>query len=196
METRATSRTAPTTLWSLHGLAVLLFDYRGFGKSEGKPSEHGLNLDAEAAYEYLTEQRGVRPGRIICFGRSLGAAVALHAGLRGKPAGVIMESAFDSVPSIAMRKIPFPPLGLFMRNQFDCLGMVGYLRVPLLMVHGSDDKLVPIRHGRRVYEAAPGPKEFYTVEGARHNDTSAVGGQPYFEAIARFCFQCVRSKGE
>jgi len=179
-----------------HGLAFLLFDYRGYGKSEGKPSEHGLNLDAEAAYAYLTEQRGIRPGRIICFGRSLGAAVALHAALRGKPAGVIMEAAFASMPSVAMRKIPFPPLGLFMRNQFDCLGMVGYLRVPLLMVHGSDDRLVPIRHGRRVYEAAPGPKEFYTIEGAGHNETSAVGGQPYFEAIARFCFQCVRSRGE
>ncbi len=176
------------------GLAFLLFDYRGYGRSDGKPSEHGLNLDAEAAFDYLTGQRGIRPERIVCFGRSLGAAVALHVALRRKPAGLIMEGAFESAPAIALRKIPIPPLVLFMRNQFNNLGMIGYLRVPLLMVHGSDDRLVPIQHGRQVYEAAPGPKEFYTVEGAGHNETSAVGGQAYYEKLARFCFQCVRPK--
>ncbi len=169
------------------GLAFFLFDYRGYGKSEGTPSEYGLYLDGEAAYDYLTQERGVEPHRIVCFGRSLGAAVALHVALRRKTAGLVMEGAFDSVPAMALRMMPMLPVGYFLRTQFDNLAKVGRLEVPLLMIHGRQDKTVPIEHARKVYDAAPEPKQLYVIEGADHNDTYIVGGEPYFETLRRFC---------
>lgn len=174
-----------------HGLALFLFDYRGYGKSEGTASETGLYLDGEAAYRYLIKERGVDPGRIICFGRSLGAAVALHVATRRKTAGLIMESAFESVPAMAVRKLALPPLAGLLRNRFDNLRRIGRLAVPLLTVHGCQDKLVPIEHGRRIYDAAPEPKQFYPVEGAGHDDAYTVGGDPYYQALCQFCSQCV-----
>jgi len=169
------------------GLGVLLFDYRGYGKSQGRPSEMGFYLDAQAAYDYLRRVRGIKPQQIIAFGRSLGAAVALHVALRRKVAGLVLEGAFDSVPAMARRKMPLFVLWPMMRNRFDAQGNIPRLSAPLLMIHGSRDRLIPIKYGRKVYEAAPEPKQFYAVEGAGHNDTYIVGGDAYFDAFCTFC---------
>lgn len=169
------------------GLAVFIFDYRGYGKSEGKPSEQGLYRDARAAWRHLTGELGVAPARVVCFGRSLGAAVALQLSLDRPVAGLVMESAFKSVPAMARRRVPFLPVGRLMRNRYDNLRKVGDLEVPVLFVHGRQDQLVPIEHGRAVFEAAPEPKDFYAVDRAGHNNAYAVGGRAYFERLVAFC---------
>ncbi len=173
------------------GLAVFLFDYRGYGRSEGKPSERGLYEDARAAYRCLTEERGVAPARIVCFGRSLGAAVAVQLALDRPVAGVVLEGAFKSVPAMARKMLPWLPIWLLLRNRFDTAGKVPRLTVPLLMFHGSRDEIAPLAQGRAVFEAAPEPKAFCLVEGGTHNDTYAVGGEQYLRSFAEFCRDCV-----
>jgi hypothetical protein len=177
------------------GLAVFLFDYRGYGRSEGKPSERGLYMDGEAAYRYLTAERGIEPERIICLGRSLGGAVALHVAMRQKTAAVILESALEDVASIVRRKVRLLPLALFVRNRFDVLGRVRRLNVPLLVVHGSQDRAVPVEEGRAVYAAASSPKQIYLVEGAGHYDTYQVGGDEYYRTLREFCYGCIGRQG-
>jgi len=171
-------------------LDVLIVDYRGYGKSEGRPSEKGLYLDGEAAYRYLTEERGIDEGRIICFGRSLGTSVALHVALRCHVAGVVLESPFADARAMARRMMPTFPVWPFIRSRFDNVGMVSKLNVPLLVIHGDQDEIVPFTQGKAVFEAATEPRQFYTIPGAGHNDTYLVGGEPYFEALLDFCRRC------
>jgi len=178
-----------------HGLAVLLFDYRGYGKSEGRPSEHGLYMDGEAAYKYLVEAQGIEPGRIVCFGRSLGSVVALHVALLRKTAGVVIEGAFVNLGAVVRHRHPVLPLALFVRNRLDNLGRVRRLKVPLLVVHDSRDTLVPIAQARAVFNAAPGSKEFYAIEGSGHSDLSDFGNEQYYQTLRRFCSSCVSKRG-
>jgi len=178
-----------------HGIAVMIFDYRGYGKSEGTPSEDGLYLDASAAYEYLIDARRIEPARIICFGRSLGAAVALHLALEKKCAGLILESPFASMRAMARHRLPFPPAWLFMRSRFDNLDLIRRVTVPVFVVHGDRDELVPFEQGREVFDAAPEPKQFYVIHGAGHNDTYVVGGADYFRAVRAFCESCLSRAG-
>lgn len=178
------------------GLGVLLFDYRGYGRSEGSPSEEGLYLDAEAAHRYLTEEQGIAPRHIILFGRSLGAAVALRTVLERPAAGLIMESPFVNVPAMARHMMPFLPVWALARNEFDSLARIGRLEVPVLIIHGTADRLVPPEQGRRLYQAAPEPKEWYAIEGAGHNDTYMAGGEQYMERFDAFCRRCVRPQFE
>jgi len=177
------------------GLAVLLFDYRGYGKSEGRPSEHGLYMDAEAAYRYLVEVQGIAPGRIVCFGRSLGSTVALHVAVLRKTAGVVLEGAFENLGAVVRHRHPVLPVALFVRNRLDNLTRVRRLKVPLLVVHDSRDTLVPIAQARAVFNAAPGPKEFYAIEGAGHSDLSDFGNEQYYQTLRRFCSSCVSRQG-
>jgi len=191
-----THRAENVALLAERGLDVLVFDYRGYGRSEGRPSEQGLYRDAEAAWRYLVVERGIEPGRIVIFGRSLGAAVALRTALERPAAGLIMEGAFESVPAMARHKLPFLPLWFLARNKFDNIRRVAALRVPLLMLHGEKDEMIPLRQARAVYEAAPEPKAFHMIQGASHNDTYVVGGEGYFTIFADFCRRCVNSEGE
>jgi fermentation-respiration switch protein FrsA (DUF1100 family) len=172
------------------GLALLLVDYRGYGASEGKPSERELYLDGEAAYRYLVEERGIEPGRIVCFGRSLGAAVALHVALDAEVAGLIMESPFANIPAMARANPVLRLAAALARNRFDSLGRVGRLQVPLLIIHGERDRVVPIAQGRAIFEAAPEPKRFHVLEQAGHNDTYLAGGPDYWRAFTEFCAGC------
>lgn len=173
------------------GLSVLLFDYRGYGQSQDKPSEVGLYLDAEAAYRYVVDQRGISPVRVVVFGRSLGSAVALHAALKHRTAGLIMESPFESVAAMVAQMPVLRVFAAFLKSRFKNRERVRWLKVPLLVVHGDRDRTVPIEQGRAVFAAAPEPKEFYVVEGAGHNDTYQVGGAEYRRRIAEFCRRCV-----
>ncbi|MDP3939637.1 MAG: alpha/beta hydrolase [Deltaproteobacteria bacterium] len=168
------------------GVNVFLLDYRGYGRSEGEPSEQGTYLDAEAAVKALTERGDVDPGRIILAGHSLGAAVAIELALRVAPAGLVLESAFTSVSDMAKQVIPFLPLGIFLSTRYENLEKIPRIDCPLLVMHGEHDEIIPFEQGLRLYEAAPEPKTFFRIRHAGHNDTYVSGGEAYIQAYVRF----------
>jgi fermentation-respiration switch protein FrsA (DUF1100 family) len=164
---------------------VLLFDYRGFGSSEGSPDEEGTYRDARAAYRWLVA-RGVAPGRIVLFGESLGSAVALQLAIEVEARALVLESPFASIPDMARAVYPFLPLWPFVRTRYDNVAKAGRLRIPLLVLHGDQDEVVPFVQGRRVFDKAPEPKTFFAIPGASHNDTYLVGGDAYWQALRDF----------
>jgi uncharacterized protein len=186
------------------GVSILMVEYRGYGRSEGRPSESGVYRDAEAALAWLLE-RGVPASRIVVHGRSLGGAVGarLVAG-RDDLAGIILESTFTSLNEIAAAAYPFLPSFLFrrLRGSFDNRARVRELRIPLLVVHGSRDRLVPPAMGRELYETAPEPRRWFEIRGADHNNAFSVGGAPYFDRLSAFVLEVAggssgsRSTGE
>ena len=168
------------------GLNVFIFDYRGYGRSEGTPSEQGTYLDAEAALGYLGSREDVSSERIIYFGRSLGGGVAVELAVRHPPHGLILESAFPSIPYMARLVYPFLPISPLLQTRYDSEAKIARVDAPVLVLHGDRDNLVPMKAGRRLFEAARDPKEFHTIHGARHNDTYLVGGGAYWEALRSF----------
>ncbi len=166
------------------GISVLLLDYRGYGLSDGSPNEAGVYADARAGLKYLMEVRGFREDRIVVFGRSLGGSVAVDLVQQRPIAGLILESTFTSLADMAYSLLP--PVGFFMGGRFDPKSKISGLLAPLLIFHGDQDEIVPYRLGRQLFDAAPEPKAFETLRGAGHNDTTQVGGRPYFERIHRF----------
>lgn len=175
-------------LVSLHqlGLSVFLFDYRGYGRSEGRPSEPGLYQDALAAYAQLAETRRIPANRIVLFGRSLGAAVAVEVASRHPAAGLILESAFPSVEALARWYYFGLPAHWFVNARFPLAERLKEVRIPVLVIHGDQDDVVPFELGRQVYEAALPPKAFYPVHGADHNSLYVTGGAAYFERLRQF----------
>jgi fermentation-respiration switch protein FrsA (DUF1100 family) len=169
---------------------VLIVDYRGYGRSEGTPSEEGLYRDAQAAWDHLTRARGLAPGRIVVFGKSLGGAPAVDLAARVQPAGLIVQSSFTSIPDMAGYVLPFLPRRLI-RTQMDSLAKIPRVRCPKLFVHSPADEVVPYALGRRLFEAAGEPKRFHEVPGAAHNETSLVGGEAYLAALRDFVRSCV-----
>ncbi|MGH7703864.1 MAG: alpha/beta hydrolase [Gemmatimonadales bacterium] len=167
------------------GLDVLAIDYRGYGESEGTPSEEGLYTDARAAYDYLRTTRGVPPSRIVLYGHSLGSAVAIDLATRVEVAGLIVEGAFTSVPDRGQEIYPFFPVRLIARSRFASLDKIGRIAIPKLFIHGRDDITIPIRHGRRLYDRAQSPKTFLEVRGG-HDDAYAVDSAAYQAGISRF----------
>lgn len=167
------------------GASVLLYDYRGYGRSEGSPDEAGTYRDARAAYQWLVRDRKTRVDRLVLFGESLGSAVALDLALSEPAAALVLEAPFTSVPDMA-RTTVFFPLAPFVRTRYDNLAKVNRLRMPLLVLHGDHDGIVPFALGRRLFDAAPEPKRFYAIPGADHNDSYLVGAEPYWKAIASF----------
>lgn len=151
------------------GLSVLIIDYRGYGLSEGRPGEAGSYRDAEAAWNYLVEHRGISPSTIIVFGRSLGGGVA--AGLAGKfePGALILESTFTSVTALAEEIYPFLPVKWLCRIHYPNLERIKHIAAPKLLIHSEDDELVPFTHGESLYRAAKPPKTFLKLRGG-HND--------------------------
>ena len=164
---------------------TFLLDYRGYGRSEGSPDEAGTYEDARAAYRWLAA-RGTSPERLVLFGESLGSAVATQLATEVASRALVLESPFTSVPDMARAVYPFLPLWPFVRTRYDTLSKIGALRVPLLILHGERDEVVPFAQGRRVFEAAPEPKRFYAIRGAGHNDTYVVGGDAYWQALSDF----------
>lgn len=165
---------------------IFIFDYRGYGRSQGKPSEDGLYRDAEAAYEFLRTKMGVAPSSMIIFGRSLGAAVAVDLASKQPNAGVILESAFTSASDVAWDLAPFLPVAFFLRSKFNAVEKIQSIHTPILFTHGTDDRTIPLNLGKKLFEAANKPKWFYPIEGADHNDTYLVGGRAYFDRISEF----------
>jgi len=177
------------------GVSVLLFDYRGYGRSTGSPSEAGLYQDALASYDYLVRQRRIPADRIVVFGRSLGGVVAGEVALHRPSAGVILESTFPSIQSMADHHYLGLPAHWFVNVEFTLIDKVVKLKVPILMVHGDEDTIVPIALGRQVCAAAPEPKRWYEVHGADHNDLPFVGGPAYFQTLLDFIRSQVSAKG-
>jgi hypothetical protein len=167
------------------GASVLLFDYRGYGASAGTPSERGLYADAAGALAYLRGRTDVQADRIVYFGRSLGAAVAVELALHAPPPGLVLETAFTSVRGMAAEMLP-SPLAALVPESFDNLARIGAVRCPILFVHGDRDEVVPYAQARRLFDAARAPKSLFTLPGAGHNDTYLVGGDRYFRRIEEF----------
>jgi pimeloyl-ACP methyl ester carboxylesterase len=160
---------------SAAGFDVLLFDYRGYGRSSGTPGEQGTYRDARAALACLLRQAGVAPSRVLYLGESLGGAVALELALAHPPAGLVLLSAFTSVRAMGRRHYALIPSAL-VPDAYPSLRLVGDLRAPLLVLHGEDDAIVPVEHGRALFDAAPQPKRLCIVPGVGHNDIISLAG--------------------
>ena len=165
---------------------MFIFDYRGYGRSAGKPTEEGLYQDARAAHQYVTETRRVSPGRLVIFGRSLGAAVAGTLVSQRPAAGLILESPFPSVAAMAKEQSLGLLARILLQSRFPLIDRLKDVHVPVLVIHGDRDEIVPIHLGREVYDAAGPPKSLYVVEGADHNDLYHVGGLAYLSRLKEF----------
>jgi hypothetical protein len=167
------------------GLSVLIIDYRGYGQSDGRPTEAGTYLDAEAAWAYLTGERGVRPDDIVVFGRSLGGSVAARLAGTHRPAGLIVESAFTSVPDIASELYRFIPARYLSRFQYDTREYVREARCPVLIVHSREDEIIPFHHGEAIFAATGEPRTFLELRGS-HNEAPFDSGGRYLEGLRNF----------
>ncbi len=168
---------------SAAGFDVLLFDYRGYGSSSGRPNEHGTYRDARAAYRWLTGQPDIDPARVVYLGESLGGAVALELALAHPPGGLVLLSAFTSVRDMSRRHYAVVPRAA-VPDAYPSLRLIGGLRAPLLVVHGEDDMIVPVEHGQALFDAAPDPKRLRIVPGAGHNDILSLAGARLAAEIA------------
>jgi len=167
------------------GLSVFLFDYRGYGISEGKPSEEGVYSDVEGAWRWLTEERGIRPEAIVLFGRSLGGAAAAWAAQKYSPAGLILESTFTSLADIGKHHYFFLPVKLIVGNSFDTLGKMKNISCPVLVAASPEDEIVPGEQGQILFEAARPPKRFLQLKGD-HNWGFMSTGRAYVQGLDTF----------
>jgi len=167
------------TLETFHhlGLNVLIFDYRGYGRSEGKPTEAGTYQDVAAAWDYLVQARGKRPGRIIVFGCSLGGAVAAHLAHEHTPGALILESTFTSAPDLGARLYPFLPVRWLCRYSYDTRAIVGEIRCPILVIHSRDDDIVPFEFGQALFDAAGDDKQFLEIHGSHNSGRFESAGE-------------------
>jgi fermentation-respiration switch protein FrsA (DUF1100 family) len=168
------------------GLAVLLFDYRGYAANPGRPTEPGLAADARAAAAYLAGRPEVDPARLVYFGESLGAAVALRLATERPPAALVLRSPFWSLVEVGRLHYPWLPVSLLLADRYDAAGRVGRLAAPLLVVAGERDRIVPAAHSRRLFEAAPQPKRFVLLPGADHNDLELLAGPRLVDEVTAF----------
>lgn len=167
------------------GLNVLLVDYRGYGRSEGRPNEAGLYRDATAAWQYLRQQKQVKPENIILFGRSMGGAVATELAARTRPGGLILESSFSSATDMARKLFPLLSRITLLRYHFDSVSRIKQVKSPIMVLHSPQDEIIPYELGRRLYAAAPGVKQFVELRGD-HN-SGFLQSQPHYEQkLAQF----------
>ncbi len=166
------------------GLDIVLVDYRGYGLSEGAPDEPGLYRDGLAMYDEAA-RRGFTPDRIVLFGRSLGAAVAVEIARQRPYAALILETPFLSVPAMARVHYPLVP-AVLIRSRFDLEAKIASVEGPTLVLHGDRDEIVPLAQAQRIFELARPPKRFVLIRGAGHNDTYLVGGEEYFREWKEF----------
>ena len=177
------------------GLSVLLFDYRGFGDSEGSPTEHGLYEDARAVQRYLAGRRDVRADRLVYFGESLGSAVAVRLAVDHAPAALILRSPFTSLVDVGRVHYPILPVRWLLRDRFSSIDAIASVRSPVLIVAGDRDRIVPVEQSRRLFERALEPRQLVVVRGADHNDTALLDGRELMEAVHRFVEAHVRAEG-
>ncbi|MFN7962794.1 MAG: alpha/beta hydrolase [Thermoanaerobaculia bacterium] len=171
---------------------IFAFDYRGYGRSRGAPSEKGLFRDVRAAHDVITGELGQSSERIVLIGQSLGGAVAIDGALNRPVAGLVVQSSFLDIKSMARSSHPRLPVHWIARNQFKSADKVPHLAMPKLFIHGTADRVVPFHHGRGLFEKAAWPKQFYAVPGAGHTDVLDRGGVTYFWRLSRFLLSCVK----
>ena len=169
---------------------VFLFDYRGYGRSTGKPSEKATYEDVTACWKYLTEERKVPANKIVLSGRSLGGAVVAWLAAREKPAGLVLESTFTSVPDMGAEIFPWLPVRLIARIHYDTKAIIGDIRCPILVAHSPTDDVIPYKHGRKLYELAQAPKRFAELRGD-HNCSPWEKGSTYASALDEFLTECL-----
>ena len=167
------------------GYNTLIVDYRGYGKSAGKPDEQGTYRDATAAWDYLTQTRIIPPARIVLFGESLGGAVAAWLASRQAPAALVIASGFTSVPDLAADLYPLLPVRWLSRFSYDTRAFLQASSVPVFIAHSPGDDIIPFRHGRALYEAAPGPKRFLELAGG-HNTGFIFMRETWVQALGEF----------
>ncbi len=179
------------------GFDVLLFDYRGYGRSEGEAAgEAGLYADAEAAYDFVTKERGVPARRVVLYGQSLGTAAVGDVAARRECGALVLESGLSSAADMAAVVMPWLPRFVrgLMKNKLDTASKLQGVRCPILVVHGDRDEVIPASQGRTLFEAAPEPKRLIVIKGAGHNDLSNVGGEEYLDTLAEFVRTSLRPK--
>jgi fermentation-respiration switch protein FrsA (DUF1100 family) len=167
-------------------LNVFAIDYRGYGRSHGRPSEQGVFADARAAFDWLVDEMSESPDRILLFGHSLGGAIAIDCAASRPAAGLVVQSSFTDLREMARERFRSVPLHWVARNQFRSLSKVPRLQQPKLFIHGTSDETVPIRLGERLFEHAAEPKEWFPVRHAGHNDVHRFGGFRYLWKLAAF----------
>jgi fermentation-respiration switch protein FrsA (DUF1100 family) len=167
------------------GLSVFIIDYRGYGRSDGRPSEQGTYMDALAAWNYLVDERRLRPDEIIVFGRSLGGGVAAAQAARITPATVILESTFTSVKELGKHYYPYLPVSWIARIRYPVDEHIKSFDCPVLVIHSHQDDVVPFRHGQRLFATAREPKMFLPISGD-HNTGFLLSGDAYVEGMKRF----------
>jgi uncharacterized protein len=165
------------------GLTVLLFDYRGYGGNDGSPSEDGLARDVRAARQYLVEEAGVPPGRIVYLGESLGAAVVTELATEHPPGGLVLRSPFTDLASVGREHFPVLPVRLLLRDRYPVAEQISRVEVPVSVVYGTADSVVPPEQSRAVAAAAPNLKGLVEVAGADHNDPALVAGEELVRAV-------------
>lgn len=172
------------------GYNTYIFDYRGYGESSGTPSEPGTYLDAQAAWQYLVEERALPHDSIVLFGESLGGAIAAWLAAHEKPALLVLASAFTSVPDMAEKMYPFLPVRLLSRFEYNTIGYLGNVTCPVFVAHSPQDEIVPFAHGQALYEAAPDPKQFLELAGG-HNNGFIYTRDDWGKALSEFIDQYV-----
>jgi uncharacterized protein len=167
------------------GLSVLILDYRGYGQSTGRPTEPGTQEDARAAWQYLTGERGVEAAQIVLFGRSLGGAVATRLAVEHRPAGLIVESAFRSVPDLAAELYWFLPVRALARIEYPVQELIGQVQDPVLVIHSREDDIIPFSHGQALHASARSPKTLLELRGD-HNTGFMQSAEAYVEGLEAF----------
>ena len=167
-------------------LAVLLFDYRGFGGNPGVPTEDGLKHDARAARDFVVARADVDRDRLVYFGESLGTAVAAGLAVDYPPAALILRSPFTSMTDVGRHHYPIFPVRWLLRDRYDTLDRIAHVKAPVMVIGGDADRIVPIAQTRRVFEAARDPKSLLVINGADHNDDSLLSGREMIEGVLRF----------
>jgi fermentation-respiration switch protein FrsA (DUF1100 family) len=157
------------------GYGVLMLEYRGYGGNPGTPTETGFYTDARAALDFLGRE-GVAPNRVVLYGESLGSGVAVQVAAQNEVAGLILEAPPTSVAEAAQSHFPYVPASLLVIDRFDSLSRIGKVKAPILVMHGERDRVVPVRYGRTLFNAAPEPKEGWFVPEAGHEDLARYGG--------------------
>jgi fermentation-respiration switch protein FrsA (DUF1100 family) len=152
------------------GASVMIFDYRGFGRSEGKPSEQGVLDDARAARRWLAERAGVDESHVVLMGESIGGGVMVDLAAGDGARGLVLENTFSSLPEVAAYHFPWLPVKLLMRTRLDSAAKIRDYRGPLLQFHGDADTIVPFKLGQRLFDAANEPKQLVVIPGGDHND--------------------------
>ncbi|MBN2137437.1 MAG: alpha/beta hydrolase [Sedimentisphaerales bacterium] len=167
------------------GLNCFIFDYRGYGRSEGNPSEAGTYADARAAYDWAVNCKNVRPDEMILFGKSMGGSIAAQLATKVQAGGLVLENSFTSYAAMGARFYPYMPVRWFARFGYKTISYVKAVRCPVLVIHSKYDEIVPFEFGAALYEAANEPKEFVEILGG-HNDGFLVSAKTYENAWSRW----------